>query len=177
MAFKIPLQSEVVTYMKEKKGWPIEFCRYYAERFWNFYNSNGWKVSGKAAMKSWQSAFTANWQNLKYDEDIKELAKWQRSTQAKHLGLPQANAFQRLDLLMQQCIRDTESISSEKYCAVHDWLNERGWIHIEPDQEQIVKDLCKEEDRAKVMRVKFLFNNMSAKGKSFLMYAKQQANI
>lgn len=73
--FKIPLQTEIQVYIKEKKGWPESFCIYYAERFWNFYASNGWKVSGKTAMKNWQAAFNANWQNLKFKEDIDMLQR------------------------------------------------------------------------------------------------------
>lgn len=35
----------------EEKGYQID-----AERFWAHYESNGWKVGGKAAMKSWHAA-------------------------------------------------------------------------------------------------------------------------
>lgn len=69
-SFKIPLQTEVAAYMKQKKGWPEKFCEYYSERFWNFYQSNGWKVSGKAAMKDWKACFNSQWQTLKYKEDV-----------------------------------------------------------------------------------------------------------
>lgn len=75
LRFKVPLQSEVAAYIKEKKGWPDQFCTYYAERFWSFYQSNGWKVSGRAAMKDWKAAFNSQWQNLKHKEDIEYLAK------------------------------------------------------------------------------------------------------
>lgn len=166
--FKIPLQSEVAKFIEEKKGWPKEFCHYYAERFWNFYNSNGWKVSGKAAMKSWESAFNANWQNLKYDEDIKKLAEITARTKGIPANIPKANPLGRLDFFMNEYKRGVE-IPTETLCKMHDWLSERGMVRIEPDQEEIVKDICStEETRAKAMRVKFLFMNMLGKAKTFL---------
>ncbi len=70
--FKIPLQSEVQVYMREKKGWPEQFCAWYAEKYWNHYTSNGWKVGGRAPMKSWQAAFNSQWQDLK-TQDVKEM--------------------------------------------------------------------------------------------------------
>ena len=49
--FLISLSSSV----KEKKESEFE-----AERFFNYYTSNGWKVGGKSPMKSWQAS-ARNW--------------------------------------------------------------------------------------------------------------------
>ena len=49
---KRPTEEEVVAYLREKG---YEDPEGNGEKFWNFYESNGWKV-GKNPMKSWHSA-------------------------------------------------------------------------------------------------------------------------
>lgn len=111
LSFKIPLQSEIQAYMKAKKNWPDQFCAYYAERFWGFYASNGWKVSGRAAMRDWKAAFNSQWQHLKFKEDIEMLARYGGKTElAKviHIMAPKQERptetgitdIQKLDVLL-----------------------------------------------------------------------------
>ena len=52
--FVKPTLEEVAAYMREK-GYAVD-----AEAFWNYYESNGWRV-GRSAMKSWKSA-CVTWQ-------------------------------------------------------------------------------------------------------------------
>lgn len=170
--FKVPLQSEVAAYMREKKRWPQAFCKYYAEKFWNYYNSNGWKVGNKAAMKSWQSAFVAQWQTVRHPEDIAELNKHIGQQKATPPNGNSSDPYQRLNARM---IEDQKGIDlSEKvYCGIYDWLEKNIGIEIKPFQEDIIKDMVKDyspevrECRQKVMKVKFLFSNMYANGKTF----------
>ena len=49
-----PTLEEVRSYISEK-GYNVD-----AERFWNYYESNGWRV-GKNPMKNWKAA-AATWQ-------------------------------------------------------------------------------------------------------------------
>jgi hypothetical protein len=72
-AFKIPLQTEVEMYMKEKKGWPDNFVKYYAEKFWNHYQASGWKLSSGNRIKDWKACFNSQWQQPKFKEDIERL--------------------------------------------------------------------------------------------------------
>lgn len=53
--FSPPSQNEVVDFFKEKKANTEE-----AEKFFNHFESNGWKVGGKTPMKNWQAAAN-NW--------------------------------------------------------------------------------------------------------------------
>ena len=58
--FEKPTQQEVFEYMKEKDFVP---AKVEAERFWNWFESNGWKV-GKNPMKVWKGAVNTwiiNW--------------------------------------------------------------------------------------------------------------------
>jgi hypothetical protein len=51
----IPLPEEVHEYFVSQNSTKIE-----AEKFFNYYSSNGWKIGGKAKMKNWQAA-ARNW--------------------------------------------------------------------------------------------------------------------
>lgn len=51
----IPSLEEVLIFFKEN-----EFPEQEAEKFFNYFQSNGWKVGGKAPMKDWQAA-SRNW--------------------------------------------------------------------------------------------------------------------
>lgn len=73
IAFKIPLQSEVEMYIKEKTGWPNEFVKYYSEKFWNHYQASGWKLSSGNSIKDWRACFNSQWKVPKYKEDIEML--------------------------------------------------------------------------------------------------------
>ena len=59
-AFEKPTQEQVFEYMTEKEFAP---AKVEAERFWNWFESNGWKV-GKNSMKNWKGAVSTwviNW--------------------------------------------------------------------------------------------------------------------
>jgi hypothetical protein len=47
--------EEIKAFFAEQKSTPIE-----AEKFFNYFQSNGWKVGGRAPMKDWQAA-ARNW--------------------------------------------------------------------------------------------------------------------
>ena len=68
---KIPFQSEISRFMADKKGWPDEFCVWYADKFWNHYQSQGWVLSNGNKMKDWKACFNNNWQEIKGDVLIK----------------------------------------------------------------------------------------------------------
>lgn len=48
--FVKPTVEEIAAYCKEKH-YPID-----PQAFWNYYESNGWKIGGRAAMKNWRAA-------------------------------------------------------------------------------------------------------------------------
>lgn len=114
MPFKIPLQSEVAAYIKEKMKWPDEFCQYYAEKFWSHYQSNGWKVSGKAAMKDWTAAFASQWKTLKWKEDIDKYNELIKGAKIIQMKSPPSDEIGILDRLMGIYIKHPADISLEK---------------------------------------------------------------
>ncbi len=54
-SFEVPILENVVEYFKTKKQSEIE-----AQKFFNYFESNGWKVGGRTPMKNWQASAN-NW--------------------------------------------------------------------------------------------------------------------
>ena len=54
-SFEVPKLENVVEYFKVKKQSEIE-----AQKFFNYFESNGWKVGGRTPMKNWQASAN-NW--------------------------------------------------------------------------------------------------------------------
>lgn len=63
--FQVPTEKEIFDYLCEKQ-YPHD-KKSFVTKFWNFYNSKGWKI-GKSKMKSWKSA-VATWIQKEKDED------------------------------------------------------------------------------------------------------------
>ncbi|HVD99967.1 MAG TPA: hypothetical protein VNB90_17290 [Cytophagaceae bacterium] len=74
----IPILEEVLIFFKEK-----EYPEAEAEKFYNYYQSNGWKVGGKAPMKDWRAA-TLNW--------MSNTAKFNSHESTKQTGTNQPKA-------------------------------------------------------------------------------------
>lgn len=174
MPFKIPLQSEVQAYIKEKKGWPEKFCQHYAERFWNFYNSNGWKVSGRAPMKDWKSAFNAQWQVLKFTEDInflnaclkeKQEIKGPQTAPAKDT-VPDTLMY--IDEILAFYEKNWEKVEEVRLASCYDWLKEKKLMRISPEEGVRAKENCGGDVmKGKAICVKILFDKMITRGMTF----------
>lgn len=138
MKFKIPLQSEVSVYMRTKRGWPEKFCDYYAERFWNHYTASGWKLSNGNAIKDWKACFNAQWQTLKFKEDIDYLNGVAGTTVFK--APEQKKEFNseadRLDaFITRYCERPTE-IPFDDFEKWYDFMKTEGLLKTLTDEEK-----------------------------------------
>jgi hypothetical protein len=166
LAFKIPMQSEVSKYIREKKNWPQKFCDHYAERFWNFYNSNGWKVSGRAAMKSWESAFNSNWQDLKYKNDIEFLNK----CIAEDPTIPKdvkGNAY--LNTCLSIYGKTWDKIEDSTLAVVYDYMKERRLILMtDPEKELAKRVAAGDVVKGKAKCIKIIFDRMITNNQIFL---------
>lgn len=112
--FKIPLQTEVSLYIHEKKGWPKQFCDYYAERFWHHYNSRDWTHSRGIKIKDWKSCFIANWQTLKFKEDIEMFEKCSQAKVIPINGTVVTSPIELLDQLLTRYYKNPSSTTIEK---------------------------------------------------------------
>src|SRR6187549_2086872 len=135
---RVPLQSEVEVYIKSKKNWPDEFVKYYTDRFWNFYQSNGWKVSGKAAMKDWKAAFNSQWQILKFKEDIEMFNKLKPVEKAE---TRKDNNLNFLNDVMMEYKQHYDSVPKERLAAIYDFLKERKLLILTKEQCQELKEI------------------------------------
>jgi hypothetical protein len=164
--FEIPTIEEVQDYIREKKGWPEKFIEYYAEKFWCFYQSNGWKVSGKAAMKDWRAAFTSQWKVPKFKEDIEFLNLCMK--EKKPAIVKEMDATGRLNELLSQYRQNFESVTDEKLIKVYDYLKERKMIVLSQDEKQFIKAAYSDNvEKGKAACVKQMFMNMINHGQTF----------
>ncbi len=156
--FKVPLQSEVSDFIKLKKNWPQKFCEYYAERFWNFYESNGWKVSGRALMKSWESAFYAQWQTLKFKEDIDFMNRCIVTD-------PTIPADKKGSSYMNTClaehVKHWDKIIDENYAKVYDYMKDHSLIKMTGEEKQkAIRYADGNVIKGKALCVKIIFDRM-----------------
>lgn len=164
--FKVPLQSEVAVYIKQKKNWPEEFVNYYTERFWSFYQSNGWKVSGKAAMKDWKAAFNSQWQVLKFKEDIEFFNKCKpvETISKKHSD----QNLNYINEVMAEYKRSFENVKKETLAHIYDYLKSQKLLMLTKEQCQEVKEIYSERImEGKAACVSITFQKMINQGKQF----------
>lgn len=164
-AFSIPLQTEVERYIKEKKGWPEKFVTYYAARFWNFYQSNGWKVSGRAAMKDWKAAFNSQWQTLKFKEDIDFMNKCMSKD-------PQTNGATKEICYLNDVLTDHKNhwdkIPDERYATIYDYMKERKIIVMTQEEKENAKKFCNGSViKGKALAVRMIFDRMITNNERF----------
>jgi hypothetical protein len=165
--FQVPTIEEIQEYLIEKKAeWPAKFIEYYSEKFWSFYQSNGWKVSGKAAMKDWRAAFTSQWQRPKFKEDIEFLNQCMK--ERKPAIVKDMNGNDRLNNLLLQYRQNFETVPDEKLVKVYDYLKEHKMIRLTPEEKKyIVAAYGDNVEKGKAACVKTMFTNMINNGIRF----------
>lgn len=172
MPFKAPAQEEVAEYMKTKKPeWPADFVMYYAERFWNHYQASGWKLSNGNAMKDWRAAFNANWQTLKFKEDIDKLAQSHANVVKQTSTASPASKDDEIKAYINNLI--TAHAAGDKMkridvlVNVYDWLKKKGLIKLPKEVvDNIIIEAGNNRDHAKCMAVHKWFDKKISKGES-----------
>lgn len=165
--FVSPTIEEIQAHMREKQQkWPEKFVEYYSEKFWSFYQSNGWKVSGKAAMKDWRAAFTSQWQRPKFKEDIEFLNECMK--EQKPAIVKSVNGHDRLNEVLLQYKTRFDSVTDERLIKIYDYLKERKMIVLSPEEKKyIVASYGNNVEKGKAACVKTMFTNMINNGKKF----------
>lgn len=158
--FKVPLRSEVEKYIKDKTNWPDQFCNYYSEKFWDFYNSQGWKLSNGNQMKDWRSAFNANWQKPKYPEDIKML----KDLIEKHSPIKFVDYIDKILIAYSRGLKPDR----ESALKIYDWLKEHGMAKLSKEEIADIKTKCGEDITAsRLWSVKYIFDKMVSNNLTF----------
>ena len=164
-AFQIPTVEEIKAYMGERKDWPPKFIEYYAEKFWCHYQSNGWKVSGKAAMKDWRAAFVSQWQRPKFKEDIDFLNECLKH---KPAIIKSMNGNEKLNSLLSQYKQNFESVPDETLIKAYDDMKEKGLIKLPKEDVNLLRaSYVGNIEKGKAACVKMIFSKMINYGKTF----------
>lgn len=126
---KIPLQSEVAKYMEEKMGWNRDFCTYYADKFWNHYQAQGWKLANGNAMKDWKAAFNSQWQIPKFKEDIEKM------NEAKKVDVSKLNKMEMVDFLDVTLSLYKTGLKPDRASAenIYQWLRGMNMMNLPED--------------------------------------------
>lgn len=167
--FEIPTVEEVRDYMRErKKEWPEKFVEYYAEKFWCHYQSNGWKVSGKAAMKDWRAAIVSQWQKPKFKEDIDFLNDCLKSKTVLHAKISGNDKTQWLNDLLAMYGKNFESVNDVEFIRAYDYMKANKLIKLEKDEIELLKvSYGNNIEKGKAACVKMIFSKMINYGKTF----------
>lgn len=161
--FVIPTIEEISDYMfeyskKKKTNWHKVFCDWYAEKFWNAYNSTGWKLSaGKGGkMKSWTSAFKNNWQTLKYEcvEMLQKLTPKPKPVDRDTLDF--------VNEILTEYRQNKDSIDEIRTASCYEWCKEQGFfLRLTQDQRQECIEISKKDlTNARSCMVRYLFDYM-----------------
>jgi hypothetical protein len=129
---KIPLQSEIAKYMAEKMGWREEFCTYYADKFWNHYQAQGWKLANGNLMKDWKAAFNSQWQQPKFKDDIEKLNESKKVDVSK-LSKMEMVDFLDVTLSLYKTGLKPDRTSAEK---MYNWLRGMNMMNLPADAVQ-----------------------------------------
>jgi hypothetical protein len=161
----IPLQSTVASFMHEKMGWSMDFCNHYAERFWNHYQSQGWKLSNGNSMKDWRAAFTSQWKTPKQPEDKAFLEECKRKDAEKEReSTPEQYLNKCLDLHKEGKYKP----ASVEVLDIYDWLKSRRLMSLFAHEvEYIVAQSGNSKTKSRMLAVRVLFDRMNAEGKRF----------
>lgn len=168
--FEIPSVEEIKAYISEKKKeWPEKFIEYYSEKFWSFYQSNGWKVSGKAAMKDWRAAFISQWQRPKFKEDIDFLNECIKTEPKNNMApVKQMSETERLNHRLAQFKRNFELLTDETLINIYDYLKSKKMLVLSDQEKQYIKAAYGNNvEKGKAACVKTMFTNMINHGKQF----------
>lgn len=141
-SFKIPLQSEVEKYIKEKMSWPESFVKHYADKFWNHYQASGWKLSSGNSIKDWKACFNSQWKIPKFKEDI-ELLYGKQATGPKMeykevKAMTPTNEIEALDQLLNAYAQHPTTVPFDQFGKWYDYLKGkkllRPFTAVEVDQ-------------------------------------------
>lgn len=164
--FEVPTIEEIKAFMIEKKDWPEKFAQYYAEKFWNNYEASGWKLSNGNSMKSWQAAFTAQWQAVRFKEDIEFLNECMKSKPA--IVKQMTSGIDRLNDLLLRFKTKFESVPDESLIKAYDYMKEHKLIKLSTEEKQFIKAAYGDNvEKGKAACVKTLFTNMINHSKQF----------
>jgi hypothetical protein len=156
--FVIPTVEEIVEYIREKKpNWPKAFVDWYSNKFFNSYESSGWRLSaGKGGLvKNWRACFCNNWQTLKYKEDFDMLI----ALTPKPKSIDEDTLNYLNDALEEY--RKDPTMDKIRLAACYDWLKEHRLIKLSFVQRQeAIEESRKDLMLGKALAVTFVFDHM-----------------
>ena len=137
------------------------FCTYYAEKFWNHYQAQGWKLSNGNAMKDWQAAFNSQWQIPKFKEDIDFFNKCKEEALKQQPQKKQLTLSDYLNDILDDYKKNWESVPQERLVTIYDELKKHSAIKLTDEEKAEAVEYSKGNvEKGKAICVRILFNRM-----------------
>jgi hypothetical protein len=163
-----PTLDQVVNYIQFKMNWPGKFTKYYSEKFWNFYESKGWKV-GNQSMKNWKACFNGQWQHLKHENDFKALSEAIRDESKAHPETSDKTVDKTIQYLndrLNEYFKHPTWITDETLNSIYDYLKANKPFSLPAEQVKICRSMG--EVKGKAQAVKFLLETMIKERRKFI---------
>jgi hypothetical protein len=161
--FKVPLRSEVAKFIRDRMGWPEDFCNDYAEDFWMYYQAQGWKLSNGVQMKDWKAAFLRQWKEPK-GKRAEQLAEMQKKENVEN---PLVYLNECLDLHSKGQYKP----GKPEVLSIYDYLKATGRItrqtFTNEEWDKLVADAGNSKERGRMLTVKRLFDKMVKHNEQF----------
>lgn len=182
--FVKPSMEEVINFIDvTMREWPRSFCEIIGERFWQSYQSVGWRLSKNIPMKDWHAAWHGRWKNNLSDKDkrlleehlrmpVNRIAAAERKRQEDGLfadatvgsAKPVSFYLEFYETLRQKFLSGAFTTPWKELAPHYDRLKAIGIMRLPKHQtDQILVDMGNNRDIGKGMAVMRLFLNLQEK--------------
>lgn len=182
--FVKPTKEEVINFIDvTMRDWPRSFCEIMGERFFESYQSVGWRLSKNIPMKDWHAAWHGRWKNNLSDKDkrqleehlrmpINRIAAAERKRQEDGLfadaavgsAKPISFYLEFYETLRQKFLAGAFTTPWKELAPHYDRLKAIGIMRLPKHQtDQILVDMGNNRDIGKGMAVMRLFLNLQEK--------------
>lgn len=192
--FVKPSKDEVINFIDlTMRDWPRSFCEIIGEKFFESYQSVGWRLSKNLPMKDWHAAFNGRWKNnLNYsdkkllEEHLRMPVNQMKAAQDRRASAGMfAEQFEPtvgsakpidyyidyFDVLCGKYFAGDIKNPERELAGHYDRLKAMGVMRLpKPDIDRIIVDMGNDRDRGKGMSVIQLFKNLQAKNLTLKQY-------
>ena len=187
-----PTMEEVINFIDvTMRDWPRSFCEIMGEKFFESYQSLGWRLSKNIPMKNWHSAWNGRWKhNLSFadkkllEEHLRLPVNQMKAAQARResAGMyadelePTVGSAKPIDyyitfydVMIGKYIAG--QVKERELASHYDRLKKMGLMRLpKPQIDQILVDMGNDRDRGKGMSVARLFLNLQARNQTLKDY-------
>jgi hypothetical protein len=156
--FSIPTIQEVVDHIQFKMPhWPGSFTAWYGEKFWNHYQSSGWRLSSNILMKDWKACFSSQWKDLRFPADREKLEECKITELAKSYNYPEQKIGPSPVEVFYEKFKNGE-IDRKGMAGIYKWLWNNDFLKFtQSEVNKLVMDSGNDKEYGRYLAVKLYF--------------------